>query len=148
MGIFCAARPHRRRKRPPLPPQPSNLYYDAQQYKEAISYYDRSLKIDPKNANVRTDLGTAYFYLGDSDRALSEFQTTLKYTPNHAQTMFNIGMVRWRGKMDVKGAVAAWQDLLAKNPDFPDKAKVQQLIAEASRHSNINMKNNQPKPAM
>jgi cytochrome c-type biogenesis protein CcmH/NrfG len=125
-----------------------NLYYDAQQYKVAIGYYDRALKIDPKNPNIRTDLGTAYYYLGDTDRALNEFQATLKYSPNHAQTFFNIGMVKWQAKMDVKGAVAAWQELLRKNPNFPEKEKVQQLIAQASKHAKIKPGTKSDKPSM
>ena len=47
-----------------------NIYYDTQQFQEAINYYDRALKVDPKNANVRTDRGTAFYYLGDADRGL------------------------------------------------------------------------------
>ncbi len=53
--------------------QIGNVYYDTQLYKDAIAYYEKSLNVDPKNPSVRTDMGTAYFYLGDADRAISEF---------------------------------------------------------------------------
>jgi cytochrome c-type biogenesis protein CcmH/NrfG len=125
-----------------------NIYYDAQTYSEAVNYYGRSLKADPTNANVRTDMGTAYYYMGDSDRALSELQTALKYDPKHAQTFFNIGMIKWQAKMDINGAIAAWQELLAKNPDYPEKEKVQELIAQASKHSNIKPGTTTNKPPM
>ena len=49
----------------------------------AIEYYERALRVEPRNANVRTDMGTAYFYLGDSDRAIQEFQASLKDDPKH-----------------------------------------------------------------
>src|ERR1700758_2377951 len=49
-----------------------NLYYDGQQFPTAIPYYERALTIHPENPDVRTDMGTAYFYNGNSDRAITE----------------------------------------------------------------------------
>jgi len=34
----------------------------------------------------------------------------------------NIGIIKWRGKKDVDGAVAAWEKVLQYHPDFPQKA--------------------------
>ncbi len=132
---------------PALLAQIGNVYYDAQLYNEAVGYYDRSLKIDAKNGNVRTDMGTAYFYMGDSDRALKEFATTLQYDPKHAQTMFNIGMVKWQGKGDATGAVEAWQRLLQVAPDYPERARVEQLIDRAKQHTNMTPGTKTNKPA-
>jgi cytochrome c-type biogenesis protein CcmH/NrfG len=120
---------------PALLAQIGNVYYDTQSYQEAIKYYDQSLKADPRNADVRTDLGTAYYYLGDADRALQEFRTVLKNDPKHGQTMFNMGMVQWQGKGDVKGAVEIWEHLLQTVPNFPDRAKVEQLVEKAKAHT-------------
>src|SRR6516165_1274729 len=47
-----------------------NIYYDAKLYSDAIQYYERSLKIQPKDTSVRTDLGTAHWYSGDADAAI------------------------------------------------------------------------------
>jgi len=120
-----------------LPAEIGNIYYDTQQYQEAIRYYGDSLKLNPANADVRTDMGTAYYYMGDSDRALQEFNASLKYNPTHAQTLFNMGMVKWQGKMDSAGALAAWQQLLKANPNYPERAKVEELIAQVREHQNI-----------
>jgi cytochrome c-type biogenesis protein CcmH/NrfG len=43
----------------------------------------------------------------------------------------NIGLIRWQTKHDVPGAVASWEKLLKLNPDFPQKAQVQQMIDAA-----------------
>lgn len=112
-----------------------NLYYDAQLYQKAIGYYDQALKITPKNADVRTDMGTAYWYMGDADRAIAEFEKSLAAQPNHAHTLFNMGVVKWQGKSDPKGAVAAWEQLLKTNPDYPEKGRVLELIERAKQHS-------------
>lgn len=114
-----------------------NVYYDTQQYNEAIRYYSDALKYDPKNPNVRTDMATAYYYLGDADRAIAEINTALQYDPKHAQSLLNLGVIKWQGKMDVDGAVAAWQKLLDTNPGFEQADQVKKMIAEARQHANI-----------
>ena len=112
-----------------------DLYYDGQQFPNAIQYYERALVIHPENPDVRTDLGTAYWYTGNADKALAEMEISLKYKPGHPQTLFNLGWVKWQGKADAKGAVAAWQNLLKTNPDYPQKQQVEQYIAKAKEHA-------------
>ena len=112
-----------------------DLYYDGQQFPNAIQYYERALVIHPENPDVRTDLGTAYWYIGNADKALAEMEISLKYKPGHPQTLFNLGWVKWQGKADAKGAVAAWQNLLKTNPDYPQKQQVEQYITKAKEHA-------------
>ncbi|HXY13292.1 MAG TPA: tetratricopeptide repeat protein [Terriglobales bacterium] len=114
-----------------------NIYYDTQQYPTAIDYYRRALDLQPANVGVRTDFATAIWYTGDADAAISEFNKALSYDPTKANTLFNLGVVKWQGKMDINGAVAAWQKLLETNPNYENKQKVLDLIAEAKKHSNL-----------
>ncbi len=125
-----------------------NAYYDAQQFRDAVSYYDRALKIQPGNTSVRTDMGTAYWYLGDPDKAISEFQTVLKTEPAKANALFNLGVVQWQGKMDAKAAAATWQKLLDSNPNYENKAKVQELLTQARQHPAIERGAKATKPTM
>ena len=108
-----------------------NLYYDSQIYPQAIDYYQKSLAIRPSDPDVRTDMGTAMWYSGDADGALKQFATSLTYNPTHNGTLFNRGVVLWQGKNDAKGAIASWQKLLQVNPNYPERAKVEQMIAQA-----------------
>lgn len=112
-----------------------NLYYDGQQFPSAIPYYERALAIHPENPDVRTDMGTAYWYTGNADKAIAAMETSLKYRPGHPQTLFNLGWVRWQGKQDPKGAIEAWQQLLKANPDYPQRQQVEQYIAKAKEHA-------------
>lgn len=114
-----------------------NSYYDAQQYTVAVDYYGRALEIKPSDASVRTDMATAYWYMGNTNRAIAEFNKALSYEPNKANTLFNLGLVKWQGKMDVEGAVADWEKLLATNPNYEGKDKVEQMIAQAKKHAGI-----------
>ena len=114
-----------------------NLYYDAQQYPEAIGYYQRALQIQPADAAVRTDMATAIWYTGDANSAIAEFNKSLSYDPTKANTLFNLGIVKWQGKMDIAGAVSAWQKLLETNPNYEGKERVEQLIAQARQHAGV-----------
>jgi cytochrome c-type biogenesis protein CcmH/NrfG len=114
-----------------------NVYYDTQQYPIAIGYYEQALKIQPENTGVRTDMATAYWYGGDTDTAIAEFKKALSYEPTKPNTLFNLGIVEWQGKMDIKSAVADWKKLLEANPNYEGKDKVLDLIAQAEKHSGV-----------
>jgi tetratricopeptide (TPR) repeat protein len=110
-----------------------DIYYDSQQYPTAIEYYQRALNVQPSNTSVRTDMATAIWYTGNADGAITEFKRSLAYEPAKANTLFNLGIVLWHGKHDGAGAIAVWQKLLAANPNYENKEKVQQLIADAKK---------------
>ncbi|MCL4524209.1 MAG: tetratricopeptide repeat protein [Acidobacteria bacterium] len=115
--------------------QLGNLYSDATQYSQALEYYERAAKLRPNDVAVHSDLGLCYMLLKSPDKAVAEFEKGLSYDPNNATILFNLGLARWQGRMDPSGAVAAWQQLLDTNPDFPDKAKVVELMARARQHA-------------
>lgn len=110
-----------------------NLYYDAQQYPTAIGYYERSLKITPADASVRTDMATAYWYTGNADAAIAQFNQSLTYAPSNPNTLFNLGLVQWKGKHDGAGAIADWEKLLAANPNYEQRDKVEEMLAEVKK---------------
>ena len=127
--------------------QIGNLYYDAQQYPEAVKYYENSLNISPNATDVRTDLGTAYHLMGQADRAIQEYDKVLKVDGKHANALFNEGMVKWQDKMDMNGAITAWKRLLETNPDYPQRDRVQGLIAQAEKHATMKPGSKTDKPA-
>ena len=108
-----------------------NTYFDAKLYEKAIQYYADALKITPNDVNVRTDMATAYWYLGDAEHAVSEFEKSLQHQPTHAQTLFNMGVVKWQSRKDIPGAIAAWEKLLRTNPNYPERQNVEQLLQQA-----------------
>lgn len=97
--------------------QLGNLYFDAERYAEAVSWYEQALKIQPNDANVSTDLGVAYYYTDQPDKAIAQFEQSLKIDPKHTKTMLNMGIVKAFGKQDLTGAAAAWQQVIATAPD-------------------------------
>jgi cytochrome c-type biogenesis protein CcmH/NrfG len=128
--------------------QIGNLYYDAQIFSPAIDYYQKALAIAPKNSSVRTDMATAMFYSSDFDHSIAEFDRALKDDPKNSNALFNRGIVKWQGKMDVNGAVADWELLLKQNPNYEQADKVRMYMAQAKKHANIKPGQKTDKPAM
>ena len=137
-----------RHNNPTLLAEVGNLYYDARDYPLAIDYYQKSLAGDPKNAIVRTDMATAMFFMNDFDHAIAEFDHALKDDPKYSNALFNRGIVKWQGKMDVIGAVADWKLLLKEDPKYALADKVQMYIEQATKHANMKPGQTSDKPAM
>jgi cytochrome c-type biogenesis protein CcmH/NrfG len=113
--------------------QVAALYNSTHQFKDAANYYNKSLRVDPTNVTTRTDLASSLYYQGHADGAISELQKALKYSPNDVNALFNLGMIKFKGKDDATGAIVVWQQLLSTHPDLERKATVEQMIAEAKQ---------------
>lgn len=100
--------------------QLGNMFFDAEQYAQSITWYEQALKINPADANVSTDLGVAYYYTNQPDRALAQFDQSLKTDPKHIKTLLNVGIVRAFGKQDFAGAGQAWQQVVDLAPNSPE----------------------------
>jgi tetratricopeptide (TPR) repeat protein len=111
--------------------QLGNLYFDHSVYPEAIQYYSQALELKPNDVNVRTDLGTAYWYAKDAKKAIAEYEKSLKVDPTHGPTLMNMGIVKLNGLQDKKGAIEAWERLLKVSPNFQEKQRVVNLLAQA-----------------
>jgi len=105
-----------------------NMHFDQRAYDKAAGLYKKGLEVQPGNVTLRTDLGTALFYSRRVDEAIVELRKSLELDPTHPQTLFNLGVALLEGKNDSKGALEAWEKLVAANPDFPQIAIVKQQI--------------------
>ena len=97
--------------------QLANLYFDAERYEDAIKWYSEGVKLAPKDPDVSTDLGVSYYYTNQPDKALEQFDRSLKLDPRHTKTLLNVGIVKAFGKQDLEGAMQAWQKVLEIAPD-------------------------------
>jgi cytochrome c-type biogenesis protein CcmH/NrfG len=100
--------------------QLGNMFFDAEQYAQSITWYEQALKINSGDANVSTGLGVAYYYTNQPDRALAQFDVSLKTDPKHIKTLLNVGIVRAFGKQDFAGAAQAWQQVVDLAPNSPE----------------------------
>lgn len=124
----------------PKDPQPrvqlGNLFFDAERYNDAITWYEAAIALDPSDPNVSTDLGVAYYYTNQPDRAIKQFNQSLSIDPKHTKTLLNMGIVKAFGKQDLEGAAQAWQTVVALAPSSPE--------AQAARKALEGMQNAHP----
>lgn len=98
----------------------ANLYFDAERFDEAITWYEEALKLNPNDVNVSTDLGVSYYYTNQPDRAIEQLNRSLKIDPKHSKTLLNLGIVKAFGKQDLQGASDAWRQVIELTPDSPE----------------------------
>ena len=73
-------------------------------------------RIEDNNPVVWTDLGVMYRRDGQPLKAIEAFDKAMTLDPLHEVSRFNKGIVLMYDLNDPKGAVAAWESLLAINP--------------------------------
>jgi tetratricopeptide (TPR) repeat protein len=89
--------------------------------------------VRPNQVNVRTDLGTAFWYSGFPQKAVAEYEKSLATEPTHPNTLFNLAIVQSEGLKDYGAAIATWEKLLKTNPQYPEKQRVLDLIEKARK---------------
>jgi tetratricopeptide (TPR) repeat protein len=98
----------------------ANLYFDAERYEDAITWYQEALKLTPNDVNLSTDLAVCYYYTNQADKALSQLSHSLSIDSKHTKTLLNVGIVKAFGKQDLDGATKAWQQVVELAPDSPE----------------------------
>jgi tetratricopeptide (TPR) repeat protein len=101
------------------------MYFDAEQYPQAITWYEQAMALDDRDPNLSTDLGVAYYYTNQSDRAIAQFTHSLSLDARHTKTLLNMGIVRAFGKQDLAGAQEAWEQVVAIAPSSPEAQAAQ-----------------------
>ena len=106
-----------------------NIYFDARQFEKAAEWYEQALTKKPDDTNVRTDLGITYVErtAPDLDRAVKEFETSLKSNPKHEPTLYNLGAAYFR-KGNTEEAAKILSQLEAVNPNSQLVGKLRQVI--------------------
>lgn len=117
--------------------QVAKIYEATHQFQEAAGYYSKAVDINPKDVEARTEEASCLYYAGDVDGAVAQLQQAIQENPSDANSLFNLGMIRWKGKNDAQGALQAWKQLLKSNPKLESEKKeqVEKLIAQASHGS-------------
>lgn len=106
-----------------------NTRFDARQFEQAAEWYERALKKKPDDINVRTDLGITFVERAapDFDRAVSEFETSLKTNPKHEPTLYNLGAAYFKQR-NIQAANKTLAELEAVNPNSQLVGRLRQII--------------------
>ena len=120
--------------------QVARIYETTHQFKEAADYFGKAVEADPKNIETRAEMASCLYYSGDVDGAIAQLERSLTYDAKNPNSLFNLGVMRWQGKKDAKGALSAWQQLLKTNPGLAadKKSQVQKLMAQVEQPNKTN----------
>src|SRR5215207_870154 len=80
----------------------------------AIADYDRTLRLNPKNANAFYNRGITYRDKGDLDRALADFNAAIRLGPTDPDGYFGRGSVHERNR-DYEAALVDYETALKIN---------------------------------
>ena len=94
-----------------------HLYYDTDQFKNAIKAYSKSLELQPGNADVLTDQGVMYRRDKQPQKAIESFERAYTLQADHAPSRLNKGIVLLYDLNKPEEAIATWEELLAINPE-------------------------------
>jgi tetratricopeptide (TPR) repeat protein len=101
-----------------------NAQMDAQRFAEAIISYQRALDLDPKNVDVRVDMGTCYRGVGQPQKAIEEYQKASKINPRHPMAQMNAGVVYAYDLGKKAEAIKSFEKYLELAPNAPNAEEI------------------------
>ena len=97
-----------------------NAYFDSENYEQAEKWYMLALEKEPKNINVRTDLGLSFFLRTprDLDRAIKEYKVALGISSDHEITLQNLALayIESGDKQNLQTTIEKLKKINPKNP--------------------------------
>jgi Flp pilus assembly protein TadD len=85
-------------------------------YAGAILAFREAIRLDPKDASFRSNLGAALLHKGDVDGAIAAFREAIHLDPKDAHAHNNLGAALCDGKRDYAGAILAFREAIRLDP--------------------------------
>ena len=93
------------------------LVEDLERRIEAIETLDEIISYEPGFAEAWNKRGDAYSHLGDYDRALADYQQTIRLNPYHFGAMQSCGEI-WLERSDARRSAEYFRRALDLNPNL------------------------------
>jgi tetratricopeptide (TPR) repeat protein len=106
-------------------------HFDHQQWPAAAEAYEKALRIGVTTADVQTDLGSAYRFSGQPQKAIAAYQAAQQLNPRHEQSLFNLASVYAFDLHVTPKAVSLWREYLRRFPAGQSVREVRQFLASA-----------------
>ena len=71
----------------------ANVKKDLNLENDALSLYEKGLKIDKNNSIINFNLGSIYQSLGDFEKSKNHYKESLKINPEFSKSDFNISLM-------------------------------------------------------
>jgi tetratricopeptide (TPR) repeat protein len=109
--------------------------FQQQKYDQAIASYEKAIKLEPRAASAYNMMGMAYRFkfnqLGVPEfrqKEMAAFQKAIEIDPKNWVAMINLATDYYADGKKGKAAVL-FKKALELNPNHPEKAEIQKLIA-------------------
>ncbi len=100
---------------------------DAHQKEQAIPYFERFLKVAPKNTDALLDLSVCYFEVGKPDKSMELTQRILAIEPRNTMALYNVGAIHASQGRKAE-ARTAWNLLITKAPKSEDAERAKEML--------------------
>jgi tetratricopeptide (TPR) repeat protein len=107
-----------------------NWEYDHANWAAAAEQYRRALAAGADTPDIHTDLGTAYRYLGEGDKALEQYGIAQRKAPFHQNSLLNQAIVYAELLHDHPHAIATAREFLRRFPQGKGAESARKLIEE------------------
>lgn len=105
--------------------------YDHQRWPEAIREYQRAIATGVDTPDIRTDLGNAFRFSGQAEKALEQYKIARNMDPQHEKSLFNeIGLFN-EVLHDHAGAVPLCEEFMRRFPMSDKIPAVEEQLARA-----------------
>jgi hypothetical protein len=94
-----------------------NWNYDRKNWAKAIGFYQQAVALGMGNADVRTDLGNAYRFSNEPQKALEQYRAAREQNPQHENSLFNMATLYSQVLHDPAAAMLAWREYLQRFPN-------------------------------
>ncbi|MFQ5585579.1 MAG: tetratricopeptide repeat protein [Thermodesulfobacteriota bacterium] len=106
-----------------------DIYFELRQFRDAIGYYKRAIKANPKDVDSYNDLGLANHYGGDSKEGLRVVEEGIKVDPLFPRIWLTKGFIL-AATGNITDAREAWRKVIAIDPDSGVGKAASSFLAE------------------
>jgi tetratricopeptide (TPR) repeat protein len=106
-----------------------NSAYDHQRWPNAIGQYQEAIASGVDTADVRTDLGNAFRFSGQPEKALEQYMVAQRLNPHHENSLFNQISLFTEVLHEPSRAIPLCQEFIRRFPASDKLSAVQQQLA-------------------
>ena len=110
-----------------------NAAEDASRWPEAITLYTQAIAGGIDNADIRTDLGVAYFKSNQPQKALEQYALARRMDPHHENSLYNQA-VPYAMLGDTNRAIAILGEYIQEYPQGQHVSDARTLITQIKNH--------------
>ncbi len=108
-----------------------NWYFDQHAWTAAVEQYQTAIQRGLDNPDLRTDLGSAYRFSGNLEKAIEQYETAQKQNANHENSLFDLAALYLQSKKDPARAKPLLEEFIRRFPQSGARLRAEELLKEA-----------------